>query len=256
MDNIKVIILAAGKGTRMSESDNPMPKVLREAHGKPLLSYAIDSTSLLSLKPEDITIVVGYMKEMIIDCFNDQGYQFAIQDDGGYGTGYAVKCAVAQSNLDNFDGLVLVLQGDVPLIKPETIKKLVAHNIENRCACTLLSCISQRQIPFGRIVRDENGEFEAIVEDKNCTPQQKLIRELNVGNYVFDARKLVCALDEIKVNSLSNELYLTDVPGIMRQNKEKVDAMPTTDETELLGVNTFEDLKIIEEILDSRKQLS
>jgi len=253
MDNMKVIILAAGKGTRMSETDNPMPKVLREAHGKPLLSYAIDSASLLNVKPEDITIVVGYMKDMVIDRFSGKGYRFAIQDDSGYGTGYAVKCAAAQSGLDSFNGLVLVLQGDVPLIKPETIKKLVSHNIENRCAATLLSCISQRQIPFGRIVRDENGEFEAIVEDKNCTPEQKLIRELNVGNYVFDAGKLVSALDEIKVNSLTNELYLTDVPGVLRKNKEKVNAMPTTDETELLGVNTFEDLRIIEKILDSRR---
>ena len=91
MDNMKVIILAAGKGTRMSETDNPMPKVLREAHGKPLLRYAIDSASLLNVKPEDITIVVGYMKDMIIDRFSGKGYRFAIQDDG-YGTGYAVKC--------------------------------------------------------------------------------------------------------------------------------------------------------------------
>lgn len=252
MDNIKVIILAAGKGTRMSETDNPMPKVLRQAHGKPLLEYVINSSSLLNVKPEDISIVVGYMKEMIIDRFGGKGYRFAIQDDGGYGTGYAVKCAAAQSGLNGFNGLVLVLQGDVPLIKPETIKKLVSHHIENNCAATLLSCISQRQIPFGRIVRDKNGEFKAIVEDKNCTPEQKLIRELNVGNYVFNAGKLVSSLEEIKINSLTNELYLTDVPGVLRNNKERVDAMPTTDETELLGVNTFEDLRIIENILSSR----
>ena len=84
MENIKVIILAAGKGTRINDSEHPMPKVLREAHGRPLLSYVIDSTELLGIKPEDITIVVGFMKEMIIDRFKDSGCGFAVQDDGGY----------------------------------------------------------------------------------------------------------------------------------------------------------------------------
>ena len=252
MKDVKIIILAAGKGTRINDAEHPMPKVLREAHGRPLISYVIDSTSLLGIKPEDITIVVGYMKEMVIDRFSGCGYKFAVQDDGGYGTGYAVRCAMEQSGLDDFDGTIVVLSGDVPLVRKETVFRLADSNVRDGNACTLLSCISKRELPFGRIIRDADGRFTGIVEDKNCTPEQKKIRELNVATYAFDARKLSAALKEITFNSLTGEMYLTDVPAVMLANKEKIDAVPTDDETEMLGVNTFADLKIIEDVLDSR----
>ena len=252
MNDTKVIILAAGKGTRINDENHPMPKVLREAHGRPLISYVIDSTSLLGIKPEDITIVVGYMKEMVVERFKDCGYKFAVQDDGGYGTGYAVKCAMEQSGLNDFGGTIVILSGDVPLVKKETVFRLADENLKNGNSCTLLSCISKRELPFGRIIRDENGRFTGIVEDKNCSPEQKKIRELNVATYAFDAKKLAEALKEITFNSLTGEMYLTDVPAVMLAKKEKIDAVPTDDETEMLGVNTFADLKIIEDVLDSR----
>ncbi len=243
---MKAIIMAGGKGTRLATADNPLPKVLREANARPLLSYVLDSIDFIA--PEDITVVVGYMKEKVRQSFADHGCRFATQDDAAYGTGYAVMCAMRGDDLANCHDDIIVLSGDVPLIRTSTIRAMFDMHRRDGNSCTMLSCRSDRPLPFGRVVR-ENGKVTAIVEDKDCTPEQKKITELNVGLYIFNADLLRSALARITNNNAQHEYYLTDVPALMLADGAKFDAYVTEDETEMLGVNTFEDLALVEEIL-------
>lgn len=248
---MKAIILAGGKSTRLIDNENPMPKVLREADGKPLLSYVLDSISYVDIN--DIMIVVGFMHEKVMEKFN--GYRFVKQGDDGYGTGYAVKCGYDALNLEGYEGDIIILQGDVPCVKSETLLKMIDEHKKNDSSCTLLSCHTERKLPFGRIVRSADSTVDEIVEEKNCTPEQKLIKELNVGMYIFDSIELGKALHKIKVNPVTNEYYLTEIIEIMRNAKKRVDAYVTYDETELWGVNTLEDLAMVEKILLERNKL-
>jgi len=244
---MKAIILAAGKGTRLAQDGIMLPKVLRRANDKPLLGYVLDSIDFID--NNDITIVAGYMKEAVMEEFS--GRNFAVQDDGGYGTGYAVMCGCRTAGIESFDGDVIILQGDVPLIKKSTIEKMYEMHKTEKNALTLLSCVTDQKLPFGRIIRGERG-VTAIVEEKVATPEQKAIKELNVGLYILDAKKLMSALNRITKNEVSGEYYFTDAIGILCSDGEKVNAYITDDETEMWGVNTPEDLKAVEEILKSR----
>ncbi len=245
---MKAIILAAGKGTRLAADGIPLPKVLRHANGKPLLGYVLDSVDFLP--DDDVTIVVGDMKEKVMAAFADR--HFAVQDDKGYGTGYAVMCGCREAGLENYSGDVIILQGDVPLVKKSTIEKMIAMHRQNGNALTLLSCVTERKLPFGRIVRNEKG-VTAIVEEKVATEEQKAIKELNVGLYLLDAQKLVQALNRIEKNPVSGEYYFTDAIELLCRDGEKVDAYITDDETEMWGVNTPDDLRSVEAILKSRQ---
>lgn len=247
---MKAIILAGGKNTRLNDNENPMPKVLREVGGKPLLGYVLDSISYVDI--DDIMIVVGFMHEKVMEKFD--GHRFIKQGDDGYGTGYALKCGYDALKLDGYDGDVMVLQGDMPLIKSETSLKMIAEHKKNDSSCTLLSCHTELKLPFGRIVRNIENTVDKIVEEKNCTPEQKLIKELNVGMYIFDSVELGKALNKLKVNPVTNEYYLTEIIEIMRNDYKRVDAYITYDETELCGVNTFEDLEMVEKIISERNK--
>nr|MBQ4319440.1 NTP transferase domain-containing protein [Clostridia bacterium] len=244
---MKAIVLAAGKGTRLAQDGVMLPKVLRRANDRPLLAYVLDSVDFID--NEDITIVAGYMKESVVKEFSERHFSF--QDDGGYGTGYAVMCGCRDAGIENFDGDVIILQGDVPLIKKSTIEKMYEMHKAEKNALTLLSCVTDQKLPFGRIIRGERG-VTAIVEEKVATPEQKAIKELNVGLYILDAKKLMSALSRITKNEVSGEYYFTDAIGILCSDGEKVNAFITDDETEMWGVNTPEDLKAVEEILKAR----
>lgn len=206
---MKAIILAAGKGKRLLSEKFNAPKVLREANGKPLLRYVVENLSFIDKK--DIIIVAGYKKEMVFDAFQD-GFTFAVQDEQ-LGTGHAVNCA--KDAIGDYDGPVLVCYGDMPMFKKSTYENLIKLHNESGNDCTILTGITDRKLAYGRIVRDENGTFVGVVEDKDCTPEQKAINELNVGIYVFDAKKLFPCLTELKSNNAQGEYYLTDVPSIM-----------------------------------------
>ena len=248
---MKAIILAGGKGTRLHDNENPVPKVLREAAGTPLIKYVLDSISYIDIS--DIMIVVGFMREMVMERFPD--YNFVAQGDDGYGTGYAMMCGYNALDLSGYDGDIFVLQGDTPCVKAETLAKMAEEHHKKRSSATLLSHYTERKLPFGRIVRNENGNVEQIVEEKNCTPDQKLIKELNVGMYVFNAVDLRDAVSKLKINPVTNEYYLTDIIEIMYNDNKRVDSHITYDETELWGVNTFEDLAVVGEILSGRNKL-
>ena len=218
--------------------------MLREANGNPLLRYVVNNLSFIPDK-KDIIIVAGYKKEMVFNAFNE-GYTFAVQDEQ-LGTGHAVNCA--REALKDYDGPVLVCYGDMPLFKKETYENLVKVHEEAGNDCTILTGVSDRGLAYGRIIRDENGSFKGVVEDRDCTPEQKKINELNVGIYVFDSKKLFSCLGELKNSNAQGEYYLTDVPTIMMSKGYKIGTYTTHDDTEILGVNTPEELALCESLL-------
>lgn len=249
---MKTIIMAAGKGTRLASLGGDLPKVLRTAGGKSLLAHVLDTASCC--KREDIVIITGYMAEKVEQAFPD--YKCVRQGDDAYGTGYAVMCGMADEIFSGYNGEVLVLNGDMPLVRRETVIRMLERHRSSGCACTLLSCVSRRELPFGRVIRDkskpEPGNVIAIVEDAVCTPEQRLVRELNVGVYIYDGAKLRYALSQIKNDNPKREYYLTDTISALISAGERVDAYITPDETEMWGVNTPEDLDEISRILKSR----
>lgn len=246
---MKAIIMAAGKGTRLAKLGTPMPKVLRQANGRPLLSYVLDV--LKDIKPSDITVVTGYMAEDIERTFSDYGCSFIRQGDDAYGTGYAVMCGIKDKQFENYDGDIIILNGDAPLTTLNTITGLI-NTINKGYDCALLSCVTDQKLPYGRIIRQEDGSIVDIREEKECSPQEKLIKELNVGAYIFKADALRKGLSMINNNNNAGEYYLTDVPPAIARVGGKVSAYITTDENELLGVNTPEDLEDVAKILRTR----
>lgn len=242
MQNVKAVILAAGKGTRLQSEQYQMPKVLREANGQPLLHYVLKALDFLPR--ENTVIVAGYMREKVAARFPQ--YPFAVQEPQK-GTGHAVQCA--WEYLKDFDGTVLVCCGDMPLIKRETYEALLAEHAKNGCPCTFLTGTCGEDLPYGRILRDENGQFLRVVEDKDCTPEQRAIRELNAGVYAFACKELLACLDLLKNDNAQGEYYLTDVPELMRQRGGRIGVCCVELNEQIIGVNTLEQLKQVEEYL-------
>ena len=242
---LKAVVLAAGKGTRLNSDENDLPKVMRTAAGKPLLSYVLEALSFLD--KQDITIVVGYKKEAITEAFD--GYYFAEQKEQ-LGTGHAVMAAAA--GLSEFDGDVLVCYGDMPLIGRETYEKLAHEHLKCSNECTILTGSSDIQMPFGRVIRDSNDGFLRIVEDRDCTPEEREITELNSGVYVFKAKPLLDALGRLKPENAQHEYYLTDVPSIIKNKGAAVGLLLRELGDEIIGVNTQEELDYVERVLSLR----
>lgn len=244
---MRAVVLAAGKGTRLRTEGVDLPKVLRRAADKPLLGYVLEELSFLD--KGDVVLVVGYEREKVLAAFPD--YPHAVQEPQ-QGTGHAVQCA--REALAGFTGSILVCYGDMPLMRRETYESLIATHKQEGNDCTLLSAVSEEELPYGRIVRKADGTFSHIVEDKDCTPEEKAIRELNVGVYVFEAGPLWEAIDQLKPNNAQGEYYLTDAPAYILSKGGKVGACPTCTAEEMLGVNTVEQLQQVEDIVRRREQ--
>ena len=242
---LKAVVLAAGKGTRLQTEGCELPKVMREACSRPLLSYVLEAISFIGR--EDTILVVGYEKETIMAAFG--GYLFAVQAEQ-LGTGHAVRSA--EPLLRGFDGSVLVCYGDMPLLTRATYETLVQTHKEQRNDCTILTSKSDEALPYGRIVRDGSGQFVRIVEDRDCTEEERAIRELNTGLYVFDAGKLLPALSQLRSNNAQGEYYLTDVPAILRDGGARIGICMLPLGDEIIGVNTLEQLHQTEDILRRR----
>ena len=239
---LKAVVLAAGKGTRLYTNDSDAPKVMREACGKPLLWYVLEALSFIEKK--DIILVVGYKKESVTSCFT--GYPYAVQKEQ-LGTGHAVMAA--KDELENHNGALLVCYGDMPAIKRDVYEKLLQTHFEERNDCTILTGESKLQMSFGRILRDENGGFLHVIEEKDCTPEQLEITELNTGVYVFDTAKLLSALKELKNDNAQGEYYITDVPAIMKGHAAKIGLYKRNLGDDIIGVNTLPQLEMVERIL-------
>jgi len=241
---MKAIVLAAGKGKRLLSEECHIPKGMRLVCGKPLLGYVTETIDFIDAK--DIHIVVGFEKEKIIEAFKDRGYNFPVQDKM-LGTGHAVECAY--EGLKDYDGELVVICGDTPLIEKSTILAMIEQHRKNKNSCTILSCIGEKGLALGRMVHDENGKLTGIVEHKDCTPEQLEICEYNAATYIFDAKAMFRALEKVGYNNNQGEKYLTDVPMIMLQEGLNVESYASQNSYEILGVNTPEDLATAEKLV-------
>lgn len=245
-NTVKAVVLCAGKGTRLQTEGITLPKVMRQAAGQPLLHYVLEALSFLP--EEDVILVVGYRKEDVLAAYPT--YPHAVQAEQ-LGTGHAVLSA--KEGLSGFEGHVLVCCGDMPLMKKETYEALTATHLKEGNQCTLLSGVAEQPLPYGRIIRDEGGNFTRIVEDKDCTPEERAVTELNAGVYLFAAAPLWKALESLRPDNAQGEYYLTDVPAWMLKEGLRVGVCPTCTPTEMLGVNTPAQLEQVEKTLKERK---
>lgn len=221
-------------------------KLVQKIYGKEIVKRAVENAQKAGV--HNIVAVVGYMKEQVMGVLGDT-VKYAVQEEM-LGTGHAVMQAAKY--LEGKKGKVLVLNGDVPILRPETLNKLLNKSIENKECATLLTAIYDNPTGYGRIVRDEGGNIQAIVEEKDTTDEQKEIKEINAGIYCFDIESLLEALKEIKPNNAQGEYYLTDVIKIMNSKGLKTGAVIVEDNTEILGVNDRVQLELLTKVLQMR----
>lgn len=245
-NQLKAVVLAAGKGTRLKCENVDLPKVMREALGRPLLYYVLSAIDFIEKK--DTVIVVGYKREKIVDAFGGYTYVRQVEQQG---TGHALMAA--REALRGYDGEVLVCCGDMPLIKKETYESLVNTHFNEKNACTILSGTTTLPLPYGRILRDEKGGFLRMVEERDCDESQRAITELNSGVYLFQAASLLPALSELRSDNSQKEYYLTDVPAIMKEAGERIGICKRDLGEEIIGVNTIEQLAQVEKLLEERQ---
>ncbi|MBI5701478.1 NTP transferase domain-containing protein [Candidatus Saganbacteria bacterium] len=238
MNNIAAIILAAGKGVRM-QSD--LPKVFHKLGGKPLLQHVIETAQNIGIK--DIYVVVGHKKELLVDYFKGWPVKFISQDEQ-LGTGHAVL--MAQPFLKDFNGTVLVLAGDVPLLSAETLNKLIDFHVSHKAAATDLTAKLDDAGNYGRIVRGKDGKVLRIVEKKDASAEELQIQEINSGTFCFNSEDLFSALTKLKPENAQKEHYLTDTIEILNKMDRPVFAYMTGDFKETLGINTKEELAALE----------
>ena len=243
-ESLVVLVLAAGLGTRMKSA---RAKVLHEIGGRPLISYVCRTAA--SLNPQKVLVVVGHQaQEVQRAAQNSIGHlgSFVTQTEQK-GTGDAV--ASAREQLSDSDATVVVLSGDVPLLKPETLGRFIEHHRENKSACSLLSVRLENPTGYGRVVRDAGGTFKRIVEQRDASNEERQIKEINSGIYCFDARKLFGALNELKPTNDQGEYYLTDVPQILLGKGENVSVYLHSDPREVSGINTRAELAEFENLV-------
>lgn len=242
----KVIILAAGEGTRMKSN---ISKVMHKVCNRPLLDYVIDAAK--SADAEEIIVVVGNNEQDVKEYFGDK-VNYVKQEIGEgipYGTGYAVK--LAEDRIEDGDNVV-VMFGDGPLIKSETIEEFMRGHNESGSAATVITAIFDNPFGLGRIVYDEDGNFKAIVEERDCTEEQKQIQEINSGIAVFKGDKLKYALNKLDTNNSQGELYITDVFSILREENDKISTFVLKDNQEIQGINDKTQLAEVEMIMRRR----
>lgn len=225
------IVLAAGKSTRMKSA---LPKVLHDVCGRPMIEHVLDALRRAGV--EKTVVVVGHRADLVQGALSKRrDLEFALQEEQK-GTGHAVM--MCREQLARHDGPVLVLAGDTPLLKSETLQQMLAAMQTDQAACVIGTAMTAANQGLGRIVRGDNNQFERIVEEKDATAEQKAIQEINTGCYTFDAAKLLASLEHLRTDNAQGEYYLTDCPRHLLSGGEKVVAAPVFDIIEAMGVNT------------------
>ncbi|KAB2878191.1 NTP transferase domain-containing protein [bacterium] len=243
--NFVTVIMAAGKGTRM-KSD--LAKVLHPLNGKPMIHYVIQLAR--DLGSDRVIAVIGHQKEYVKETLKNEQIEFVIQEPQ-LGTGHAVM--QTEGLLETYDGSVLVLSGDVPMLTYGTMKHLIQMHAEQRADATVLTTHMPDPAGYGRVIRQTDQSVQKIVEHKDASDVEKQITEINSGIYLFRSRELFNALKKINSNNVQNEYYLPDVLNVLIHEKKKVCAYVTEDYREISGINTIEQLKEAEAILNSTK---
>lgn len=225
------IILAAGKSTRMKSA---LPKVLHEVCGRPMIEYVLDAARASGVSR--IVAVVGHRADLVraeLSRYSD--VEFALQSEQK-GTGHAIM--MCRDQLASHDGPVLVLAGDTPLLKSESLTGLLKAQSDSNAAAVIGTTDTQANQGLGRIVRDAAGNFDRIVEERDATEEQRKIQEINTGCYAFDSKSLLSALDRIRPDNNQAEYYLTDCPLVLKRDGKPVVAAKVFEVSEAMGVNT------------------
>ncbi|WP_417379255.1 NTP transferase domain-containing protein [Gimesia sp.] len=244
MSRPAAVILAAGKSTRMKSE---LPKVLHPVLGRPMIEYVLDAARAANC--EKLVVIVGHKADEVKAALaHHNDIEFALQSEQK-GTGHAVM--MSAENLADHDGPVLVLAGDTPLLKGSSLSRLLELQAGNQAACVVGTAITEANQGLGRIVRDTGGQFLRIVEQKDATPEEAAIEEINTGCFAFDGRQLFSALQQLKPDNSQAEYYLTDCAEILLKAGQTVKAFPVFDIQEAMGVNTQEQLAEVAEILQS-----
>lgn len=238
----KSIILAAGKGTRMKSK---YPKVIHKVCGKEMVNHVVDTSKKSGV--EETIVVLGHGAEAVRERLSDD--IITVMQTEQLGTAHAVR--MAEEYIEDEDTIV-VLCGDTPLIKEETLKKLFEYHVENNCHTTVLSTIVDDPTGYGRIIRDENGDLLKIVEQKDASEEEKIVKEINSGIYCFNGKSLKEALKEINNDNAQGEYYLPDAIKVMRDKSLKVGAFAGSSIEELMGVNSRLQLSQAEKAMRKR----
>jgi len=245
MDDTAAVILAAGKSTRM-ESD--VPKVLHEISGRPMIEYVLEAARAAGAKR--LIVIIGHQAEIVRESLRHHAdVEFALQAEQ-HGTGHAVM--MCREQLAGHAGSVLVLAGDTPLLRGESLAGLLQELRDHSAACVVGTANTAANEGLGRIVRDADGGFLRIVEEKDATPEQRRICEINTGCFAFQRQDLFDALDELRPDNNQGEYYLTDCAGILKRAGRPVFASCKLDILEAMGVNTLDQLADVERKLEQR----
>jgi bifunctional UDP-N-acetylglucosamine pyrophosphorylase/glucosamine-1-phosphate N-acetyltransferase len=244
---LAIVIMAAGKGTRLKSN---RPKVLHEIGGKPLLAHVIEAASQI-VQPSDIYVVIGYQAERVRAAVAASGVRFVLQDEQR-GTGHAIQ--MAQSAVHGYEN-ILVLSGDVPLIRTQTILELRDFHLEQRAAMTILTAEPADPVGYGRVLRGDphSPEVAAIVEQKALSPQQMQLTEINSGIYAFATKPLFAHIGEVQTANAHAEYYLTDMASLLVNAGDRVVALIVKDATEVLGANTIAEMMDLDAAQHLRK---
>jgi len=249
--NLATVIMAAGRGTRMKNPNKP--KVMFEILGKPMIEHV--TTLASSLDASRTIAVVGFKRKSVVEHLKrvSPEIEFAVQEPQ-MGTGHAVM--QTEQLLGNFAGDVLVLSGDVPLLRISTIEGLRDLHRQKNAVATILTAEVDDPGSYGRVIRDEEDHVAEIVEQKDATREQQTIKEINSGIYLFDKEQLFNALHNVTTHNAQHEYYLTDVFDYFSKHRMRVAAKKAEDFNEVRGINTLEQLQAVENILLKRNGLS
>ena len=243
---IKSVILAAGKGTRMKSET---PKVLHKIFEKPLLGYVLDNIKTIT---NENFVIIGHHADEVKE-YVEKNYQNAktVLQTPQLGTGHAVSMVCPY--LKDFKGQVLILCGDTPLITSETLKKFVEFHNSNNSDLTVMSTIFENPTNYGRIIREQDGSLKCIVEEKDATPEQKAVKEVNAGIYILDWAKIAPAFSQLTSNNAQGEYYLTDIIEWGKKNNLRVNAFILENSDEIYGINSRKNLAEATRIMNTRK---
>jgi bifunctional UDP-N-acetylglucosamine pyrophosphorylase/glucosamine-1-phosphate N-acetyltransferase len=246
-NNLAIIILAAGQGTRMKSR---LPKVLHPIGGRPLVGHVL--TTATRLEAQHIEVVVRHERDQVVAALaEDYPNAVFIDQDDVPGTGRAVQVAIDALPAD-FDGDVLVLSGDCPLADADTLSGFLAEHRASGAPATLMTAVVEDPRGYGRVIRDADGGVDRIVEQKDASDDEAAVNEINAGMYVFRAATLRTYLPEIGVDNAQGEMYLTDVPGLLRRDGDRVAASVVSDVTVTYGVNDRVQLAEVGRLLNAR----
>ncbi len=240
---MKAIVLAAGKGTRLASESADLPKALRLLNGKPLIQYVLDNLNFLPR--EDITIVVGFLKDKVMEAVGG-GYQYVEQKEL-IGTAKAALCA--ETILGNFLGSTLVCYCDMPFLRRETYRRMFDCLLETGAGHALLAGRGDPIPPYGRLIRDKDGRLTDIIEDSACTEAQRRIDEVNVGLQIFDGARMWDWLKRVDNDNPKGEYYLTGAVRVLAREGVRQEVVTLNDRTEMMGINTMDDLRAAEALL-------